>query len=90
MCIHDSPSWKPIWMEQYIMSKQLDTAIEALVTTYSSLDSVAQGLFVDAKEVADALASATPDTAEYVALTVLAKYNPYTAPAPKPKTITTE
>ena len=59
---------------------KLTAAIEALVTTYSSLDLVAQGLDVDAKEVADALASATPDTAEFVALTVLAKYNPYTKP----------
>lgn len=58
----------------------LAQAIETLVTTYSSLDSVAQGLVVDGKEVADALALATPDTAEFVALTVLAKYNPYTKP----------
>jgi hypothetical protein len=64
-------------MEQHIMTT-LAEAIETLVTTYSSLDSVAQGLVVDGKEVADALALATPDTAEYVALTVLAKYNPYT------------
>jgi len=52
-------------------------AIEALTTTYQSLDLVAVGLQVDAKEVSDALAKATPDTAEFVALTVLAKYNPY-------------
>lgn len=58
----------------------LTDAIEALATTYQSLDSVAVGLTVDAKEVADALAKATPDTVEYVALTVLAKYNPYTTP----------
>lgn len=57
---------------------KLEAAIEALVTTYSSLDSVAQSLDVDAREVAEALTLATPDTAEFVALTVLAKYNPYT------------
>jgi hypothetical protein len=32
---------------------------------------------VDAKEVADALAKANPDSAEYVALQALAKVNPY-------------
>lgn len=56
----------------------LDNAIEIMTTTYLSLDAVAQGLEVNPKEVADALASATPDTAEFVALTVLAKYNPFT------------
>lgn len=56
----------------------LDDAIEILTTTYLSLDAVAQGLEVNPKEVADALALATPDTAEFVALTVLAKYNPFT------------
>lgn len=69
------------------MSLQLDAAIEALVTTHSSLDSVAQGLEVDAKEVADALVSATPDTAEFVALTVLAKYNPYAPVKESPKVV---
>ena len=56
----------------------LKQALEELTTTYQSLDVVARGLVVDAKEVADALASATPDTAEFVALSVLSKYNPYT------------
>lgn len=64
----------------------LQQAIDELVSTYQSLDLVAQGLPVDGKEVADALALATPDTAEYVALTALAKYNAYTAPVKKPKT----
>lgn len=63
----------------------LAEAIEILTTTYSSLDSVAQGLQVDAKEVADALAKADSDTAEAVALAVLAKFNPYTPPVPKTK-----
>jgi len=58
----------------------LKTAITTLTTTYQSLDLVAQGLEVNAKEVAEALDKATPDTAEFVALTYLAKYNPYTAP----------
>lgn len=56
----------------------LEQAIETLTSTYQSLDVVAQGLSVDPKEVDDALKAAKPDTAEYVALTVLQKYNPYT------------
>ena len=63
----------------------LQQAIEELTSTYYSLDLVAQGLPVDGKEVADALALATPDTAEYVALKFLAKYNAYTTPAKKQK-----
>jgi hypothetical protein len=55
---------------------KLSDAIDVLVTTYQSLDAVALGLPVDAKEVQAALAKAKPDTAEFVALTVLAKYNP--------------
>ena len=66
----------------------LKTAITTLTTTYQSLDLVAQGLEVNAKEVAEALAKATPDTADFVALTMLAKYNPYKAPT-KADTTTT-
>lgn len=62
---------------------ELKKAIEELVSTYQSLDSVAQGLPVNAKEVAEALAKAEPDTAEFVALSALAKFNPYTPPAKK-------
>jgi hypothetical protein len=58
---------------------KITEALEILTTTYQSLDAVAMGLEVDAKEVADALAKANPDSAEYIALQVLAKYNPYTA-----------
>lgn len=64
----------------------LQQAIEELTSTYQSLDLVAQGLPVDGKEVANALALATPDTAEYVALTFLAKYNAYTESVKKSKT----
>lgn len=59
---------------------KVSEAVEILVSTYQSLDSMAQGMQVDAKEVADALAKATEDTAEFVALNVLAKFNPYVAP----------
>lgn len=62
------------------MGKQLEAAVEALTSTYQSLDLVAQGLVVNAKEVSDALASAKADTAEFIALTALAKFNPYTPP----------
>jgi hypothetical protein len=53
----------------------LNDAIEEMVSTYQPLDHVARGLVVDAQEVADALANASPDSVEFVVLTVLAKYN---------------
>jgi hypothetical protein len=56
---------------------KLSEAIELLTTTYQSLDSVASGLAVDAKEVNDALNKADKDSAEYVALQALAKFNAY-------------
>ena len=56
----------------------LEAAIEALSTTYQSLDLVAQGCIVDAVEVDAALKAAEPDTVEAVCLQVLAKHNPYT------------
>jgi hypothetical protein len=61
----------------------LDDAIEMLATTYVDPVLVARGLPVDAQEVATALAAATPDTTEFVALTLLAQANPYTAPSAK-------
>ena len=64
-----------------MMSEALQAAVEALTSTYQALDIVAQGLSVDAKEVSEALAAADADSAEFVALTVLSKYNPYTPPA---------
>ena len=57
---------------------QVSEALEILITTYRSLDSVAKGLLVDAKEVNDALEKAKVGSQEYVALSVLAKFNPYT------------
>jgi len=61
----------------------LKDAIEALSTTYQSLDIVAQGCVVDAAEVAAALKAADPDSVEAVCLSYLAKYNPYTPPTKK-------
>ena len=58
----------------------LDEAIETLATTYADPVLIARGLPVDAKEVADALAKATPDTTEFVVLTLLSQFNPSVAP----------
>jgi hypothetical protein len=68
------------------MTNTLKQAIEALVSTYGSLDTVAQRLPVDAKEVATALSKADPTSEEYVALTYLAKYNTYESSKPAPET----
>ena len=56
----------------------VDEAITVIVETYGDIDLVARTLIVDASEVAGA--TAEPDTAEAVALTLLQKYNPYTPP----------
>ena len=56
------------------MSEKLQAAVAALTSTYQSLDVMARGWGLDAEDVADALDAADPDTAEYVALTYLAKY----------------
>jgi len=55
------------------MSKELDDALEHLTSTYQSLAQAAMGYreILDAKEVNARLAKATPDTAEYVALSQL-------------------
>jgi hypothetical protein len=57
------------------MTEELETALAALTSTYQDLHLIARGLKVDAEEVAEELAKATPDTAEFVALEVLAKYH---------------
>jgi len=62
------------------MSEQLTAALEVLTSTYQDLDTIARGLVVDAAEVAQALSSTESDSAEGVALRVLAKHNPYTTP----------
>ena len=62
------------------MSEQLTAALEVLTSTYQDLDTIARGLVVDAAEVAQALSSTESDSAEGVALRVLAKHNPYTDP----------
>jgi hypothetical protein len=61
------------------MSEQLTAALEVLTSTYQDLDTIARGLVVDAAEVAQALSSTEADSADGVALRVLAKYNPYVA-----------
>lgn len=64
----------------------LDEAVELLASTYADPVLVARGLQVDAKEVADALATAQPDTVEFVVLNILAQLNPYVPQATKTKT----
>lgn len=57
----------------------LDQVVEALVSATGDLDLIARFSVVDANEVADALADAEVDSAEGVALRLLAKYNPVNA-----------
>lgn len=54
----------------------LEQAILALTSATGDLDLIARFLVVDANEVADALLTVEPDSAEGVALRYLAKYNP--------------
>lgn len=56
----------------------VEEAIATIVEAYGDIDLVARSLIVNAAEVASA--TAEPDTAEAVALALLQKYNPYTAP----------
>jgi len=58
------------------MSQALDDALAVMTSTYLPLDLVVRGMVLDAKEVADALADADPDTVEHTALQVLAAYFP--------------
>jgi hypothetical protein len=55
----------------------LEEAVDLLVSTDKDLDLVARFLPVDASEVHSALAGADEDSADAVALRLLAKYNPY-------------
>ena len=55
----------------------LEEAVDWLVSTDKDLDLIARFLLVDAAEVHTALAGADKDSADAVALRLLAKYNPY-------------
>jgi hypothetical protein len=55
----------------------LELAVKELTTTYGDLDLIARSLQVDAAEVDAALAAAESDSAQGVALRLLAKYNPF-------------
>jgi len=81
MHIYRSSTRQPIRLVKFVI---LDDAIELLASTYGDPVLMARGLPVDAQEVATALASATPDTTEFVVLSLLAQVNPYSAPAPTP------
>jgi hypothetical protein len=54
----------------------LALAIEDLISTHGDLDLIARSLQVNAIEIANALKTTAADSAEGVALRVLAKYNP--------------
>ncbi len=54
----------------------LEQAILALTSATGDLDLIARFSVVDANEVADALLTVEPDSAEGVALRYLTKYNP--------------
>jgi hypothetical protein len=54
----------------------LQDALAVMVSTYLPFDLVVRGMVLDAKEVADALADADPDTEEHTVLQVLAAYFP--------------
>lgn len=55
----------------------LKDSIALLTSTYLPFDLAVRGMELDAKEVADALAKATPDTEEFTVLQYLATYFPY-------------
>jgi hypothetical protein len=61
----------------------LDQVVEGLVSATGDLDLIARFSVVDANEVAAALADAEADSAEGVALRLLAKYNPVNANSKK-------
>ena len=65
------------------MSKTLDDALDVMTSTYLPLDVAVRGMVLDAKEVAEALANAEPDTQEHTVLQILAAYFPYVAPKTK-------
>lgn len=56
----------------------LNDAVDLLTSTYLPFDLVVRGMELDEKEVADALAKATPDTEEFTVLQFLAGRFPYT------------
>jgi hypothetical protein len=65
------------------MSQALNDALDVMTSTYLPFDLVVKGMVLDAKEVADALAKADPDTEEQTVLQVLATYFPYVPPKVK-------
>lgn len=61
----------------------LNQVVEGLVSATGDLDLIAKFSMVDANEVAAALADVDADSAEGVALRLLAKYNPINANSEK-------
>lgn len=63
----------------------LDQVVEGLVSATGDLDLIARFSVVDANEVAAALLIADADSAQGVALRLLAKYNPVVVVSKKAK-----
>ena len=63
----------------------LDQVVEGLVSANGDLDLIARFSVVDANEVAAALLIADADSAQGVALRLLAKYNPVVVVSKKAK-----
>ena len=63
----------------------LDQVVEGLVSATGDLDLIARFSVVDANEVAAALLVADADSAQGVALRLLAKYNPVVVVSKKAK-----
>jgi len=63
----------------------LDQVVEGLVSAAGDLDLIARFSVVDANEVAAALLIADADSAQGVALRLLAKYNPVVVVSKKAK-----
>lgn len=63
----------------------LDQVVEGLVSATGDLDIIARFSVVDANEVAAALLIADADSAQGVALRLLAKYNPVVVVSKKAK-----
>lgn len=59
--------------------ESLNQVVEGLVSANGDLDLIARFSLVDSTEVAAALANVEADSAEGVALRLLAKYNPVNA-----------
>ena len=66
------------------MPTNLDEAIKVLVTTYLPLDLMCRGVEVNAKDLANALKKADPESVEFTALNFLANFKAAGVEVPAP------